>query len=53
MQAKTTTPGAPADREQAVSTPDKDAKKDKSKQKPAPAPAPATGVGKPPHTKEE
>ena len=49
MQAKTTA----ADREQAVSTPDKDAKKDKSKQKPAPAPAPATSVGKPPQTKEE
>jgi hypothetical protein len=46
MQAKT-----PADREQAASTPDKDAKKDKNKPKPAIAPVP--NVGKPPQTKEE
>ena len=50
MQAKT----AAVDREQAASTPDKDAKKDKSKQKPAPVPVPVANVGgKPPQTKEE
>jgi hypothetical protein len=50
MQAKT----AAVDREQAASTPDKDAKKDKSKQKPAPTPIPAANAGgKPPQTKEE
>lgn len=50
MQAKTSA----VDREQAASTPDKDAKKDKSKQKPAPVPVPAANVGgKPPQTKEE
>ena len=48
MQAKT----AAVDREQAASTPDKDAKKDKNKQKPAPVPASNVG-GKPPQTKEE